>query len=414
MDSKYNIISFSDYFIPTSNNNHLPYLLTFPSGITQYENNYYISYGEGDEKTKILELSKDEIKNILKTSNQKMTFLDEKYVKPKVLHLGYFGQWNCGDDAFVKVFKYLNKINTSYQACFTNDGFDYKLKVLGGGDVINDYFISTIANMKKNSLVAFGVGIPYLNQTHLLDNFEEVVLRNKNDVNNLLLQTPNVSYLPDIVWLMSKFYKPKKLFVSNAKYKIGLALPRTYFNDKFIPEYRDLILELGDLLKILVKKYSVYLIPFGINDDNNKENDNLLTGQLHELVPETILCEVDKNDSYVENIFDLVNSMDLMICGRFHAHIFSAICQTPFVSLSCSRKCEELMMEWDMEDYLYKFETNQIIIPVNFSHTQFYDWIKDKINSPELKYKVDQVYKYNTEYCDKIINKWNQIIKKYN
>jgi hypothetical protein len=83
---------------------------------------------------------------------------------PKIVHYGYLGKFNCGDDAFVDVFKYLHKkyyphceITYRYE-CSANDD----LVILGGGDVINPYFVDKIKHCKTKNVIAVGIGLPYL------------------------------------------------------------------------------------------------------------------------------------------------------------------------------------------------------------------------------------------------------------
>lgn len=397
-DRGYNITGFSDYFIPE---NYTPYLLAFPTGLTRLGDKLYMSYGEGDERAKVLEIDVKEISGIMKDKNQLMTILTEDYIKPKVCHIGYFGFWNCGDDAFMKCFRYLSR-NGQYNIVGKDEGFINVLKVLGGGDVINDYFC------KDEADVAFGVGIPYMSKVTLLDKFGRVVLRNRRDY-ELLKERENVSYIPDIAWLLPKFYTPKDLCLEGKK--LGISIPRTYFNRNYVKEYKELVVEISKLLHLLTPTCTIYLIPFGINDENIKEDDNIIMRHIHELVPETIHCAVEREEDYVENIIDIVNSMDLMICGRYHSHIFSAICDIPFVSLSCSRKCRELMTEFRLEKYFYGFNTNEADIPVNFDHRAFYDWFRN-IDLNKLEADVNATHSQYSRMSSTIEETWDEIVSK--
>ena len=106
-NNKYEILSMSDFFIPYYQN--IDYLLVFTSGLSRDTlDNFYLSYGEGDVKTMILQLSYKEIMSMMKISDQEMILLEDKHLKPKVVHHGYFYKWNAGDDAFLYVWKYLN------------------------------------------------------------------------------------------------------------------------------------------------------------------------------------------------------------------------------------------------------------------------------------------------------------------
>lgn len=206
-DNNYNILKMSDLFIPTDNDRkcHLPYLLVFPVGLTLYNDIIFLSYGEGDERTKIIEFSYQEMNKLLKTEHHNCMLLTPDYFNQKKLtvhHKGYFNEWNCGDDAFVLVFKYLNKIYPHYTAIFnSNSNANNNLVVYGGGDIINHYFLK---NVSKND-IAFGIGIPYLSLIDELKKFKICYLRNYNDYLNYK-DIYNVRYIPDLVWLLPKIY----------------------------------------------------------------------------------------------------------------------------------------------------------------------------------------------------------------
>jgi len=430
----YDITYFSDFFIPTiDNEDYLPYLLVFPTGLTYYNDKYYISYGEGDEKCKILELSKDEILNLLKKYNQELILLKPDDLKSKILHLGYFNKWNCGDDCFMNIFNYLHSLTNSYNKYiihYNDQGYNYKSIILGGGDVINPYFCDNkLINEKNIKKIAYGVGLPYLDQIHLLDKFDKIILRNSNDLikfnkNNYLAQ-------PDLVYLMMKYYKPLNILNKTNNYRIGISLPRTYFNKDYVNEYKSLIIELYKFFKLFKqfdkdKNLEIYLIPFCINNLSYSENDDILNKQLFELLSEdnikliklntitikesnnVFLCNIHKHDNYFFDILNLINSMDFMICGRFHSHIFSIICNKPFISLSCSRKCSELMNEYNLNDYLYKMDTNDILIPNNFNHLDFYYWMNN-INENELIEKISNLHSNINNKLDDMIHIWKNL-----
>lgn len=414
-DDNYNILKMSDFFIPTIDNCHLPYLLVFPSGLTTYNDKIYMSYGEGDERVKIAEFTHKEIDFMLKKDDFKYVFLNEEYFGKKViLHTGYFNEWNCGDDAFVLVFKYLNKLFPKYKAVFNNKYDNYKnynLKVLGGGDVVNEYFLKDIHD--DDNVVAFGIGVPYISLINNLKKFKYSYMRNRLDYDKYNKEY-DMKYLPDLAWLLPEIIKTEK-YVASEKIKIGISLPRTYYNYNYERLYFNLLKELSIFINKLDKNiYEIHLIPFGINDKNTNENDIILNTQINKLCPNTINHIVEQNDEYVETIYNLVNQMDFMINGRFHAHIFSCILGKPFVSLSCSRKCHQLMNEYDIDENLYKFETNDVILPVNFSGIKFYDWFMHKMNDKKnIENKIKKIQNKYINLSSLIIMHWKNIVDKY-
>lgn len=65
----YEVKKISNAFIPTSKSifSHTPYLLAFPSGFIELDTNtYLISYGEGDERSKLMAIEKGEVTKLLR------------------------------------------------------------------------------------------------------------------------------------------------------------------------------------------------------------------------------------------------------------------------------------------------------------------------------------------------------------
>ena len=145
---------------------------------------------------------------------------NEMTFKPKVLHLGYFGSWNCGDDVFVQVFQYLNRINPYYEAHFQDQGENYPVAILGGGDVINPYFMKELDNVRQRAYVAFGIGLPYLDQLSTMERFNQIVLRNTRDLSLVKYVFPkkDVRVLPDLAWLMSWYYQPQQIIPNRGSF----------------------------------------------------------------------------------------------------------------------------------------------------------------------------------------------------
>jgi Polysaccharide pyruvyl transferase len=122
--------------------------------------------------------------------------------------------------------------------------------VLGGGDVINPYFVEKVRKLLNNlyetdstlhvPLYAIGVGIPYLSQIDQgsLDNFDYIIHRNKNDQDVLFDKYNNhVKWFPDLAFLLPKYTTTnmiappfKELITTSNKKKIGVFLTRTMYN----------------------------------------------------------------------------------------------------------------------------------------------------------------------------------------
>jgi len=109
------------FFPTTDEHSHLPYLLTFPTGLTFGRNHdeIFVSYGEGDVRCKVLGMNRDEMENVLSEHTDtdvvhplpfRFLNVDEWNRKPRWFHYGYFYEWNCGDDMFMRVWRYLHAL----------------------------------------------------------------------------------------------------------------------------------------------------------------------------------------------------------------------------------------------------------------------------------------------------------------
>lgn len=183
------------------------------------------------------------------------SFLTEQLT---IRHVGYFGHKNCGDDAF--------KTSLHFQILVLIQ--KVSLNILGGGDVINDYFVKNVP--EKNS-IALSVGIPYSDFNVLLKKFKCVYLRNPND-----RIYPNCHYAPDFTFLLPSVFGTKNPYEKSKS--IGIILSRTYFNAKFPDLYNQFCQEMAKFIDIAIveKNCTFCFIPFCINEKNSKENDFLI------------------------------------------------------------------------------------------------------------------------------------------
>jgi polysaccharide pyruvyl transferase WcaK-like protein len=369
-DKDFKLISMSNAFIPEEN--HKPYYLVMAMSLACVNNKYFIGYGEGDIKLKIAILSSKKVKSMLRPIEQlnQSNYGFELHEHIDIQHIGYFGSLNCGDDAFVEVFKCLNKQFYPNLKCLysteSNCIKDIKLNILGGGDVINSYFLSKMKHIKN--LHAVGVGIPYMDQVQLVDQFKSLSLRYIGDLEVVSKINPSVVSFPDLVFLFDRFISRTKLSFKSSRPRIGFSLCRTYYHFQYELEYMNFLEASASTIEELIEKgFDIYLIPFGISN-SDKENDRLVTDQLLTIVNSPHLYDATLHPqyskvNYVLDTLNLINSMQMMVCSRFHSHVYSIICRVPFVSWSCSRKCKNLMIEYNLEDFYLPMKVTKINTP---------------------------------------------------
>lgn len=408
-DNNYKIKHLSNCFIPTDNNNsHLPYLLVFPTGLLNINNNYIITYGEGDEFSKLIIMNKDEIERLLinidEIDNYNFGFYNvdiKEFINPipisQYLIIGYYWKYNCGDDAFAICFdKYFSTIDDKYYSYYiepnrVKDYYKYLSIfdniIVGGGDIINSYFMEDIIKLKECliekrldiKIIGISIGIPYLDNIKYLNYLDNIYLRNYYDYEDLInnkypevsVLKSNIHYSQDICFLLDKKDYPIDIDIDENKINVGVFLCRTFYNRKYEDLYFNMILKLSKLLNEILKlndNIIIYLIPFNININNNKENDCLINQHIKSLNKlNNRIIDVSYNyfntgfikeneKIYVRQIDTLVRKMKIGICSRFHSHIFCYNNNVPFISLSCTRKVYELLKYMELLEYYSKID----------------------------------------------------------
>ena len=409
-NSDYKITRISHCYLPTDNaNSHLPYLLTFPSGWTADPERYHfwLSYGEGDVRCKVLTMSRDDVDNLLfypetQVGGVETRFLnvDEWNEKPKVYHVGYFFEKNCGDDMFRVVFQTLRDryypdvllyFRNQYKT-FPEYRADRDRIVLGGGDIVNEYFLNSLFRNDGVRKDAVSIGIPYVDNEWLLTYFQHVSLRSVSDWKRLSPSSDRVHYYPDLGFLMpmlmgKHYYYSYPACLSSCRPRrprLGVCLARTFFKVQTQPHYIQFIWNLVQAFSILAEQMDIYLIPFCTRSTKPLEDDNVI----HQHVKEFFRADsrvVDTSPWVVQgdpvfHTYSLMSHMDCMLCCRFHSHVFSMALQIPFVSLSHNRKVVHLLQDFHVEDRCFPFEDVEGL-PVN---------IKGDALAAFLLYQFDQ------------------------
>lgn len=348
-DRNFNVLKVSQPFIPTQFKSHLPYLLCMPTGLVQlHTGDYCMAYGEGDTRSKCLILSKEEIHSLLCSElDGKLYYLTTCY---RIHHFGYYNQNNCGDESYKTVFQYFrNKYYPEVDITFTEkyDPNEPDVVVFGGGDVCNDYFLNEICKYKAPKL-AVGVGVPFdMDERHLAA-FKHIAFRNHLEVNRYQMQYP-VSYTPDL-----SFFLPP-LDRKCTRGKIGISVMQPYYSEQYSNLYEEYI----DRMITLCNSINTSVVLFAFcTKDSPTENDLIAAKRIQEK------C---KNGASIvsKHIYEEMSTLEFMVCGRFHSHIFATLLGLPFISLTCGKKCIEYIKEVHLETLMYKFPVNELYIPQN-------------------------------------------------
>ncbi len=401
------ILRISTMFLPTIANCHLPYLLAMPMGLTTMPNDkIMIGYGEGDCRTKAIILNTNEIEYLLNDNSKTPCFLTEQL---HISHVGYFGHKNCGDDAFEIIFRSFYQ-NTPHKYSFSNFNPNSSLNILGGGDVINDYFIN---NTVCTNSIALSVGIPYDEFKRFLPKFKSVYLRNSNDYEKLKKQYNNCHYAPDLSFLLPRIFgDPNPKLKTNT---IGIILARTYFNINYPNLYYDFCAQIAKFIDLAMdQKFKFCFIPFCVNQKNNQENDLLIIADVLSFVKNRNAIEIfiASETNFVKDTYFKIASMDFNICSRFHSHVFSMIHNVSFISLTCGKKCIEFMTA--LPECLYRLKKNEIDLPIEFDGSMFYHFFKQQIiTKQKTQENLKQLSSIYIAQAEKFACNYEELISKY-
>jgi hypothetical protein len=338
--------------------------------------------------------------------------------------IGYYNHFNVGDeqykDSFTKVFK--EYLNCEYDLAFVDCDqiFNYNFNktdiiILGGGDVLNNYFLDKINKKFKNSenlILAVSVGLPYIEtliKTDKLDIIDYIFLRTTVDIDlfKKYFFEDRIFYLPDLSYCLFTNHKNTvgnnvsnvsdanatkniierenssindsisnlhlcriKTTKANGKQIVCFCLSRHIYNKN--ENYQNIIKVFSEFIVFLVEmNYHIVFLPFNTNATNSNENDIIIHNDvLNYLLTESVISMADitfiNNGMNTDEIQDVFNMTDLCIAMRFHACLFSFYTNTPIIPIFTTRKIKNLVYELDWK-YKYELPKNAFDIPTEMN-----------------------------------------------
>ena len=287
----------------------------------------------------------------------------------RIFIVGYYNHDNLGDEQYKETFEYmLDKYlplkryyeikfidcDTLHNQCFV----DTDIILLGGGDVLNFYFIDKIYDIfhdKPNKIIAVSVGLPYadiLINTSKLNIIDYIFIRTQRDIKlfSKYFIKERIIYLPDISFYISKsiFLKKygnknnssrkyllaqrysRKLTIDENSIRensiredsirensnkminiinkiriqdkkiIAFSLSRHIYNKQHPEYYQQIIQELSTFISFLSKSgYYIILLPFNTSNHILDRDQNL------------------ENDIYIqEDIFNIIHHKTPLLCDN--------------------------------------------------------------------------------------------------
>lgn len=355
-----------------------------------------------------------------------------------IIIIGYYDHNNIGDEQYKTTFMSMMK---EHLKCPSVKRFNIKfidsdllkstvildsdIIILGGGDVLNNYFLDEINEKfkgKPNKILAVSVGLPYediLINTEKLALIDYIFLRTEQDIElfGKYYRKERLFYLPDISYFLlnqelkakSEIYK-KLVSINKSGTKIlALCLNRHIYSEKMSDCYKSIISELAVTVnQLLRQKYFVVFLPFNTNNDN-AENDILIHDDVYNEIDEKLRRNVMNITSRlsVSDTFDLFEQFSVVLPMRFHACLFSIYHRVPMVPILTTKKVSNIILDIDWK-HSYKLSTDENDIPLTLDSAILLSKIK-RVSNPEEKslcnvgkyaWPPQDLKKYLSSVCD--------------
>lgn len=325
----------------------------------------------------------------------------------KIIPTVGFNAENIGDKqyldtfslAFGQKFVYINNYKGS------ND-----LVVLGGGNVIYPPYFKSLK--KFNRKIALSVGLGKTCDFKSLEDFEKIVVRDKESLLNIQSAGfNNAIFAPDFAflcnYLQQKGYELlRRLFVKNKseKYKkvIVVALnsnvlfpqhPRTIYKEYEFQHFCNEMAKMCDNISA-----SFIFVPFGT--EPLKDEDRIVNSLV------ALKCKWYKKNVIIyerlsyQDVLNLISVSDYVIGMRLHSLIFSFLALTPFIGISIDSKFNNFC-DLIGENRAYNYTG------VNFKVLK--NRIEDELNNPS---NIKKIFETKVTIQKQILQQEIQILKK--
>jgi polysaccharide pyruvyl transferase WcaK-like protein len=328
--------------------------------------------------------------------------------------IGYYYHRNLGDDQYQTTF---NTLFSNYTFINNVDFIDCDklidtlieeddVIVLGGGDILNDYFIDKIIAKfynKPNKIIGVSVGLPYtdiLINTTKLSIIDHIFIRSYQDLPlfSKYFDPHRIHFIPDLAYLLLQTKKTKH---HKKTKQIAISLTQNIYDAKNPEQYTSFVKSFVYFCRyLLTKHFSLTFVSFNTNHENKNENDNLIhqdiLDNLSLITTDVLMAKTRLITGEPQEIFDMWSSFDYAICMKFHACIFSVYNNTPFLPVYTTRKVDNLLKDIN---YIisYKLPTDTRDLPLEIR-------IEDLINKFIELEKSDvstDLYNYNQKFINK-------------
>lgn len=331
-------------------------------------------------------------------------------MKMKIAILGYYGHKNAGDEAFKIVFELFLACHELHffspnDLPYYENQFD--LLILGGGNVLGEYFLSPLFSRGWSECKKYAVGVGLSDEKGVYlakeAGFNKIFVRNHSELSKLSICS-EINFIPDIVFsLMSKSNQTKTtalMPIINPSYDKGKSIAFVVSLEYF-PEFNRVrrehaYREFDQSIKILSETISLLQLKFNISliviSSDIYHYDEIYARLLFRA------CEhAWKNVSIVncngnpDMSIAFFKGHECILSMKYHGLIFSMINSIPAINISANIKNKDLM------DYagLSKFSVD--ILDKKLKATELSAIIDDSIKEASLYHRISEQFSINVE-----------------
>ena len=372
--------------------------------------------------------------------------MDIEICKKRIFIIGYFEHSNIGDEQYKDTFTYFlnkylpNNVLINYINCDKLLLYDFDetdIIILGGGDILNDYFLDTVIkkfNNKKNKILAVSVGLPYINiikHTNKLNIIDNIFIRSKQDIQEIsqYYQLDKILYIPDMSRYILDLKQSSKIKVLQkiktiTKKIICISLNQHIKgdNDEY---YTNCINNLHLFIKyLIISGFFIIFVPYNTNSKNPQENDILIHNDIYNKLRNDTLKLIQENMINIDytlngnDILEIYSYSYVNIVMRFHACLFSIYSNTPMLPIFTTKKIKNLLLDIDWNNgYELQVDTNDIPINIdlNILNTKFKNLTGNMNKLLIIKlHNINNINNNSNENITKLVNIINNpcLIKK--
>lgn len=264
--------------------------------------------------------------------------------------LGYYHYNNCGDQALLAAaLKILDGIEVAVASPKNKSKMTDKI-ILGGGDIINPFFLDLVKDARDVKVL--GAGLGYESELDLLcrlDNVSQVFFRNRKDVELARARGLDAYYTPDIVFKLdvpNVIKKPGKKKVLGIMLADSISASHKQKDFQQIHYGQFLKVTLASVLAELREYYRVVFIP--MCHARYQYDVKMMYEVLSFLPPVEVEHEV-LSYAEPEQVLEAVSQLDVLMTMRFHGLIFATLAGVPVINIGVTRKTETYMLEHGLE-----------------------------------------------------------------